>query len=184
MIVLRIVRASFFHEGEELVAPFDLTLGCGERAELNAPHGLGAALLARVCAGIVKPTTGDAYIADFDARLQPAQAKRCVAFVPADAPCDDFARSLELVAAAFRVEPRTARARAAEVTALLGENAYARSAALALVHDAALVVLDRPPAGVAGVLAALRPRAALVAAHVAPAAPQALPEVRALEVLR
>ncbi len=183
MIVLRIVRASFFHEGEELVAPFDLTLGCGERAELSAPDALGARLLARVCAGIVKPTTGCTYIADFDARLQPAQAKRCVAFVAGAAP-RDFAGSLELLAAAFRVEPRTARARAAEVMSVLGENAYARSAALALVHDAALIVLDRPPAGVAGVLAALRPGAALVEAHVAPAAPQPLPELRALEVLR
>ncbi len=186
MIVLRVVRASFVRDGEELVAPFSLELACGERAALFSPDARAAALTARIAAAVVKPTSGAAYVVDFDARLQAAQAKRCVAFVPllAEAP-KDFRRALAFYAAAFGVERDVACARAAEVLAVLGESAYAHHAALALSHDAALVVLDRPPFGVAETIAALRPGAAILSSCLAPARAPGLPSVeRALEVLQ
>lgn len=185
MTVLRVVRASFVRGGEELVAPFDLEQRCGERVELFSPDARAAALTARIAAAVVKPTSGAVFIGDYDARLQAAQAKRCVAFVPAgsEAP-PDFPRALDLYAAAFGVARAAARKRAAAILDALGSGGYARNAALALSHDAPLVVLDRPPPGVAEAIAAFRPGAAIFISSVAPAVAAEAPGAeRVLEAL-
>jgi ABC-type thiamine transport system ATPase subunit len=183
---LRVVRASFARDGYELLAPFDLVLAAGESAELAEPSARAASLAARIVGGIVKPTSGEVYVGDFDTRLQPAQAKRAVAFVPANAEADDdFARSLDLGAALHAVARAVALRRANEIFALLGRGGYARAAALALVHEAALIVLDQPPPGVAEALAALRPAAALIATRVASgSAPTPEREAPGLEIAR
>ncbi len=185
MTVLRIVRASFVRAGEELVAPFDLELRCGERTALFSPDARAAALTARIAAAVVKPTNGAAYIGDFDARLQPAQAKRCVAFVAASEPApENFGRALAFYAAAFDVDQAEALRRASEVTSALGSGAYARNAALALCHDSSLIVLDRPAPDVAETLARLRPHAAILCSLVASGAREARPGRRELEARR
>jgi len=167
--ILRIAGASFVRAGVELVAPFDFALRSGERAAIFSSNERAAGLIARIAAAVVKPTTGAAYIGDFDARLQPAQAKRSVAFVPAArrAP-DGFARALGFYAAAFGVAPDEAAERAREVIDALGDGTYARNAALALSHDAALIVLDRPPPSLSDILGDLRPHAAVLSSQVAP----------------
>jgi len=183
--VLRIVRANFVRAGEELVAPFDLDLRCGERATHFSADARAAALTARIAAAVVKPTTGSAYVADFDTRLQAAQAKRCVAFVPAnESEPGNFARALDFYAAAFDLERSETLRRAGEVTAVLGHGLYARNAALALCHETSLIVLERPAPGVVETLALLRPRAAILCSHVAPGNLETLAGERAVEALR
>jgi hypothetical protein len=185
MTVLRILRANFVRAGEELVAPFDLELRCGERATHFSADARAAALSARIAAAVVKPTTGTAYIGDFDTHLQAAQAKRCVAFVSASArESGTFALALDFYAAAFGLDHAEALRRANEVLSALGADAYARNAALALCHDTSLIVLERPAPGVVERLALLRPRAAILCSHVAPGTLETLAGERALEALR
>jgi hypothetical protein len=185
MTVLRILRANFVRAGEELVPPFDLELHCGELATHFSAGARGAALSARIAAAVVKPTTGAAYIGDFDTHLQAAQAKRCVAFVSAgEREPGNFARALDFYVAAFDVERGEGLRRANEVLSALGGGAYGRNAALALSHDPSLIVLERPAPGVVETLALLRPRAAILCSHVAPGTLEALAGERALEALR
>lgn len=173
--VLRATAACFSLRGCELVTPIDLALERGEQVEVVQPESRSASLAARICAGVVKPTAGSVCIEDYDTRLQPAQAKRSVSFVPAQAEAfvDDFLRSLLLYAALFEVERRDAARRVVEVEALLGRGPYAHAVALALSHDAPLIVLDQPPPAVRDAIALLRPQAAIVCARAGP--PQATP---------
>ncbi len=168
---LRVAAASFAREGRTLVAAFDLLVARGERMTLAQPSARAASIAASMCAALVKPSSGAVYVGDYETRLQPAQAKRLVAFVPADveAYAHDFPRALALRAALLEVPDELAARRARDVEALLGHGTYARAVALALCNEAALIVLDQPPPDVARAVAALRPFAALLSTSVAPA---------------
>jgi hypothetical protein len=170
-IALKIFGASFRRDGEELVAPFDLLLARTERRTLFQPTALAASIAARIAAAIVKPTAGVVYVGDFDARLQPAQAKRLVGFVPAGGFSDDahaFACEVKLRADVWGIPRTQARLRANVTLAALAEprDPYARAVALALVPQIALLVLDRPRADLRERIAALVPAAAVLATEV------------------
>ncbi len=169
--VLRAVRASFLRDGVELAAPFELVLDAGRRADIEQPSKVQASIAARLCSGIIKPSTGAVYIMDYDSRLQPSQAKRWVGFVEADGfagDARDFARRIALQAAVWSVDPKHAWTRAAAALAAFDDDrdAYVRAVALALVPDIALLVLDRPLAGVVDKVAGLRPSVTIVATRV------------------
>jgi ABC-type Na+ transport system ATPase subunit NatA len=150
--IFRAVDVSFVRDGIDLIAPFSLTLDAGAQAELVQPNARAASVAARICAAIVKPTHGVAYVGDFETRLQPPQAKRMVGFVDsAGFAGDDHALRCEVAfrAEVWNLDKRVAQHRATEVLAALGTGAYARAVALALVADVALVVLDQPEAALA-----------------------------------
>ncbi len=174
MTVLRALGASFARDGVPIVAPFDLVLASGETAALAMPTPLAASIAARICAAIVKPTTGVVYVGDYETRLQPPQAKRLVGFVDAAGfEGDAYAFGCE---AAFRadvwgLDSREARARAERVVAALGTGdakhaRYARAVALALVADVAALVLDQPPKRIVAAVRAVAPSAGIVRTHV------------------
>jgi ABC-type Na+ transport system ATPase subunit NatA len=166
--ILRVSDARFARGGCELVAPFSIDLAAGECGTILQPSEHAAKIAARIAAAIVKPTYGSVFVGDYDARLQPAQAKRLVGFVAA---CG-FAggsRSLErevrfradvwgLDAQALRRNAETIYAALESVVSL----PYAHAVALALAPDVAVIVLELPPTGVADALARLRPHAALL----------------------
>jgi hypothetical protein len=160
--VLRVVAARFVRAGSDLMAPFSLELGAGERATLGQPDAAAAAVAARVAAAVVKPTFGVVHVGDFDSRLQPAQAKRLVGFVAergfAGTP-HQFERELGFRADVWGVEGRTMVRAAAAILATLGDTldgAYARAVALALAPGVRLVVLERPPPGAFERIAAMQ----------------------------
>jgi ABC-type taurine transport system ATPase subunit len=174
---LRVEHASFVRDGVELVAPFSVALPAGGDATLAAPSGPAAAIVARICAAIVKPTFGTVYVGDFETRLQPPQAKRLVGFVDAAGFSGDahaFACEVAFRAEVWGLDRRAARARAADVLARLGRppgDAYASAVALALVADVRLVVLDRPPASVLPAIRDLVPAAGIVSVLTSAPAP-------------
>ena len=68
----------------DLVAVDDLTLKV-ERGEFFAvlgPNAAGKTTLIRVLAGLLKPTTGTARVAEFDVQADPLEARRRLAYVP------------------------------------------------------------------------------------------------------
>jgi ABC-type taurine transport system ATPase subunit len=174
---LRVEHASFVRDGSELVAPFSIALAEGEDATLDAPSGPAAAIVARICAAIVKPTFGTVYVGDFETRLQPPQAKRLVGFVDATGFTGDahaFACEVAFRAEVWGLDRRAATARAADVLARLGQpagDAYASAVALALVADVRLIVLDRPPAALLPTIRELVPAAGIVSVRIGAPSP-------------
>jgi len=174
---LRVEHASFVRDGVELVAPFSIALPEGGDATLDAPSAPAAAIVARICAAIVKPTFGTVYVGDFETRLQPPQAKRLVGFVDAAGFTGDahaFACEVAFRAEVWGLDRRAARARAGDVLARLARpsgDAYASAVALALVADVRLVVLDRPPAEFLPTIRELVPAAGIVSVRIGTPSP-------------
>ena len=166
--VLRVVAARFVREDTDLMAPFSLELGPGERATLAQPDAEAAAVAARVAAAVVKPTYGVVHVGDFDSRLQPAQAKRLVGFVPErgfrGGP-HAFERELGFRADVWGVDARAMQRAAGAALDALGDAldaAYARAVALALAPRVKLIVLERPPPGAFERIGALQAACALL----------------------
>lgn len=165
LTIFRAVDVSFVRAGIDLIAPFSLALDAGADADLIQPNARAASIAARICAAIVKPTLGVAYVGDFETRLQPPQAKRMVGFVDsAGFAGDDHALRCEVAfrAEVWNLDKSAAQNRANEVLAALGSGVYARAVALALVADVALVVLDQPKSGVARRVRSVAPGAAII----------------------
>lgn len=185
--MLRVVAARFVREGRDLLAPFSLELGAGERARLVQPDALGARVAARLAAGIVKPTFGAVTIGDFDSRLQPAQAKRLVGFVPHGGFRGSeraFAREIGFRADVWNVDVGAMTRAAGEILTALRTvplsataDAYARAMALALAPGVRLAVLELPPEGAIEMVATLRPGVAAVCTSIATDRPVAAPGV-------
>jgi ABC-type Na+ transport system ATPase subunit NatA len=169
VIVLRAVDASF--ERDDLtVAPFAFQLRAGERVDLPQPSARAASTAARMCAAIVKPSAGTIFVGDYETRLQPPEAKRRVGFVDAAGfPGDDHAFRCEVAfrADVWGLDRRAAQERARDVLAALGNDAYARAIALALVANIAVVVLDQPAGRFARGVRDLVPAAGIVRTRVA-----------------
>jgi ABC-type Na+ transport system ATPase subunit NatA len=174
--ILRAVDARFERAGEQLVAPLRFALRMGMQTTLPQPDERAASIAARLCAAIVRPTAGDIYVGEYETRLQPPQAKRLVGFVDAagfggDAHAFDCDASFR--AEVWGLDRAHARTRARRLLEELAprrggsREAYARAVALALVPMVALVVLDRPPPGMAERVRALVPEAGLLVTQVA-----------------
>ncbi len=174
---LRVEHASFVRDGSELVAPFSIALPDGGEATLDARSGPAAAIVARICAAIVKPTFGTVYVGDFETRLQPPQAKRLVGFVDAAGFTGDahaFACEVAFRAEVWGLDRSAASARASEVLARLGYpvgDAYASAVALALVAEVRLIVLDRPPEALVPRIRELAPAAGIVSVRIGAPSP-------------
>ena len=175
--VVRVLAARFVRDGRDLMAPFSLELQRGRRASLKQPDRVGAIVAARLAAAIVKPTYGSVTVGGFDSRLQPAQAKRLVGFVPHDpCDCDDraFKRELGFRADVWNVDRIVMQREALEIESALAPYAaagatkgFARAVALALSPGVEVAVLELPPFGAAAALAAIRPTLAIVETSVA-----------------
>jgi ABC-type Na+ transport system ATPase subunit NatA len=150
VIVLRAVDAGFSRD-DLIVEAFSFTLRAGESARVVQPNARAASIAARICAAIVKPSTGTVFVGEYETRLQPPEAKRRVGFVDAAGFEGDehgFRCEVAFRADVWNLDRNGAQERARHVLAALGDDAYARALALALVADVACVVLDQPPAGV------------------------------------
>ena len=147
MKILRATAVAFERDGTALIAPFSLSLEAGARGEVVQPNARAASIAARICAAIVRPSHGAVYVGEFETRLQPPQAKRLVGFVDAggfDGDLHALRCEIAFRADVWNLDVAAAQVRAAEILAVLGDGAYARAIALALVAEVALVVLDQP----------------------------------------
>lgn len=171
--VLRISEACFVRDGCELVVPFSIVLNPGERGTIAQTDERGAHVAARMAAAIVKPTCGSVFVGDFDSRVQPAQAKRLVGFVPAcgfSGGTRSLEREVRFRADVWDLDAQRMRHHAETIFAALKRTAtesYARAVALALAPGVALIVLETPPPGTADALARLQPDAALLVTRAA-----------------
>ena len=133
----------------EGVDPFSAEVAEGARVVREFPSERAAAIAARLAAGIVKPTSGAVFIGEYQTRIQPVQAKARVAFVARDTRSRSRAArsrgSPLFFADIYGIDRAEAERRARAALAALGGDDYARAVALALIREAPLLVLDRPP---------------------------------------
>ena len=166
MTLLRAMDVRFVRDATDLVTPFSFSLRAGETHELEQPSSYAAALAARLCGAIVKPTTGTLFVGDFDTRLQAPEAKRRIGFVDADGfegSEHAFACQVAFHADVWGLSPVRARRRADEGLAMLGPpTPGARAVALALVPEVSLLVLDRPTGALVERVRAVVPAAGIV----------------------
>lgn len=171
MTVLRATDVRFIRDQRDLVTPFSIALAAGETCDLLQPTPRSASIAARLCAAIVKPSSGRILVGDFETRLQAPQAKRRIGFVDArgfEGDAHAFACEIAFHADLWGVPKSLARARAnATLARLECDDPYARALALALVAEVSLVVLDLPEPDFARRVRELVPLAGIVRTHVA-----------------
>jgi hypothetical protein len=173
--VLRAVGACFARDGEVLAGPFSATLAPGASEVFTARDLREARIVARMAAGIVKPTTGSVSIGDYDPRVQPVQAKRLVAFSLGDdtgVTRANFDRAVVLRAALWGVDATGARAHALRMRAALGDESDALALAVALHQALPLVVLEVPRATLLEAVRRLLPDAAIFSTRVIETRPE------------
>ena len=152
------------------VDDLDLTVRAGELYALLGPNGAGKTTTLRMVAGLLAPDAGTISVFGVDARTDPTQAKRMMAWLPDDpmiygklSPLE----YLEFIAGLWSVPAKVARLRAEELLVLLDlwdhrhdlcEN-FSRGMkqkvglAGALVHEPRLLILDEPLTGLDAAIA-------------------------------
>src|SRR5688572_16510142 len=142
----------------------DLTVKAGEFYSLLGPNGAGKTTTLRMVAGLLPPDDGEIHICGIDARRDPVEAKRIVAWVSDEPMIYDKLTPyeyLEFVAGLWSLESRVAEARAQELMDWLGLAAHAHercegfskgmrqkvALAGALVHAPRVIILDEPLTG-------------------------------------
>jgi ABC-2 type transport system ATP-binding protein len=158
---LRALKKRF---GKPAVDGLDLTVRAGEFYALLGPNGAGKSTTLRMVAGLLPADSGEIHIFGVDARRNPIEAKRIVAWLPDEPQLYDKLdplEYLEFVAGLWGVEPRRAHESAESLLQILGlwENRRERcegfskgmkqkvALAGALVHDPRLLMLDEPLTG-------------------------------------
>ena len=150
--------------GRPAVDRLDLFVRAGEFYALLGPNGAGKTTTLRMVAGLLPADSGEIRIFGVDARKNPIEAKRIVAWLP-DEPMLydklDPIEYLEFVAGLWRVQPEAARARAEGLLKTLGLWPHRRercegfsrgmkqkvALAGALIHEPKLLMLDEPLTG-------------------------------------
>ena len=146
------------------VEALDLTIYGGEFYALVGPNGAGKTTTLRMVVGLLRPDAGTIRVDGIDALADPVAAKQITAWLSDEPMIYDKLTPyeyLEFVAGLWRIDARTAEARAHELLDWLGlaPNAHERcegfskgmrqkvALAGALVHDPKLIILDEPLTG-------------------------------------
>jgi len=146
------------------VEALDLTVYGGEFYALVGPNGAGKTTTLRMVVGLLRPDAGSICIDGIDALYDPVAAKQVTAWLSDEPMIYDKLTPyeyLEFVAGLWRIEPRAAEQRTAELIDWLGLSPHAHercegfskgmrqkvALAGALVHDPKLIILDEPLTG-------------------------------------
>src|SRR5216117_4372285 len=109
--------------GVEAVRGIAFRVAAGEVFGLLGPNGAGKSTTIGMLTTTIAPSGGSARVAGFDVASEPLAARRVSSVVFQDAVVDRALtgrRNLEIHARLWRVDPKTAEARIAELTDALG----------------------------------------------------------------
>jgi ABC-2 type transport system ATP-binding protein len=142
----------------------DLAVRRGEFYALVGPNGAGKTTTLRLVAGLLAPDAGTISVGGVNALADPVAAKRIMAWISDEPMIYEKLTPLEyleFIAGLWRIEARTAEARAHELLDWLGLSAHAQercegfskgmrqkvALAGALVHEPSVIILDEPLTG-------------------------------------
>jgi ABC-2 type transport system ATP-binding protein len=148
----------------EAVAGVDLHVGSGEIFGFLGPNGAGKTTTLRMLATLITPTAGEATVAGADLRRQPQLVRQRIGYVPQGGstdPAETGRGELVLQARLYGMSKADARARAAEILAVLdleaaadrGTGTYSGGmrrrldVGLGIVHRPLVLFLDEPTTG-------------------------------------
>jgi ABC-2 type transport system ATP-binding protein len=152
------------HFGRPAVDGLDLTVARGEFYALLGPNGAGKTTTLRMVAGLLAPDAGRIEVLGIDLAVDPAAAKRRIAYLPDDPMLYGKLKPteyLEFVAGLWGIDAKAAEPRARELLAWLDLEKHAHeltegfsrgmkqklALAGALIHDPELLILDEPLTG-------------------------------------
>ena len=161
---LRVTNLQKSYGGKLAVDHLGFEVRRGELYALLGPNGAGKTTTLRMVAGLLNADGGEIEIHGVDARKNPLDAKRLVAWLPDEPMLYDKLTAweqLEFVAGLWGIDARTAASRAEELLKMLGlwENRNDRCESFsrgmkqkcvlagALIHDPKLLMLDEPLTG-------------------------------------
>jgi ABC-2 type transport system ATP-binding protein len=150
--------------GRPAVDGLDLTVARGEFYALLGPNGAGKTTTLRMVAGLLAPDAGRIEVLGIDLALDPAAAKRRIAYLPDDPMLYGKLKPteyLEFVAGLWGIDAKAAEPRARELLAWLDLEKHAHeltegfsrgmkqklALAGALIHEPELLILDEPLTG-------------------------------------
>jgi ABC-2 type transport system ATP-binding protein len=150
--------------GRPAVDGLDLTVARGEFFALLGPNGAGKTTTLRMVAGLLAPDAGRIEVLGIDLAVNPAAAKRRIAYLPDDPMLYGKLKPteyLEFVAGLWGLDARSAEPRARELLAWLDLEKHAHeltegfsrgmkqklALAGALIHEPELLILDEPLTG-------------------------------------
>ena len=150
--------------GRPAVDGLDLTVARGEFYALLGPNGAGKTTTLRMVAGLLAPDAGRIQVLGIDLALDPAAAKRRIAYLPDDPMLYGKLKPteyLEFVAGLWGIDAGAAEPRARELLAWLDLEKHAHeltegfsrgmkqklALAGALIHEPELLILDEPLTG-------------------------------------
>lgn len=166
------MRDAAFDDRGRHAGPFSVALEAGAHHAATFASAREAAIVALMAAGLVKATSGQVFVDEFDPRVQPAHVKRLVGYVPHDLvghEFENFARYVDYRATLWDVERERAAARAYALLERLDgvHEAFAYPLVGALIASPKLLVLDRPQAAYARqILGVAGPETAIFSTHV------------------
>ncbi len=162
--MIRAVGLSKSYDSVTAVHHLDLEVGRGEIFGFLGPNGAGKTTTIRMLTGLLRPTSGQVWIAGHDIAEEPLAARAAVAYLPDTPYLYDKLTGREFihfVAGLYRVPPERVDRRVAEMLPLFeledraddlieGYSHGMRQKTLmisALVHDPELMFLDEPTVG-------------------------------------
>jgi len=133
----------------------------GEILGFLGPNGAGKSTTVKILTGIIRPTSGRAFVAGFDIVEQPLEAKKRLGYVPEQPVLYETltaAEFLEMVSCLHHLDPETTASRRDELLGLLGLgdarhqrlSAFSKGMkqkavlAAALLHRPQVLILDEP----------------------------------------
>jgi ABC-2 type transport system ATP-binding protein len=148
----------------EAVRGVDLEVGRGEIFGFLGPNGAGKTTTLRMLATLIRPTSGEAWIAGVDLARDPAEVRRRIGYVPQGGstdPAETGRGELVLQARLYGMPAKEAKARTAEVLEMLELESSADRAistysggmkrrldvGLGIVHRPRVLFLDEPTTG-------------------------------------
>lgn len=166
------MRDAAFERAGFRVGPFSVSLDPGERKTATFANNSGANVIALLAAGLVKATSGQVFVDEFDPRVQPVHVKRLTGYVPHDAlphEFSTFSRYIHYRASLWGIDPNEAMSRARIMSERLDgvHEAFAYPLIGSLLAAPKLLVLDRPQAAYAPqIIAVAGERTAIFSTHV------------------
>jgi ABC-2 type transport system ATP-binding protein len=159
--VIRVRDLHYAYGATPAVCGLSFDVAPGEVLGLLGPNGAGKSTTVKILTGLIRPTSGRAFVAGFDVVEQPLEAKHRLGYVPEQPALYDTltaAEFLEVVSALHHLDPATAGPRRDELLELLGLgearhqrlNAFSKGMkqkvvlAAALIHRPDVLILDEP----------------------------------------
>jgi len=160
---IRAVDITKYFDTQLVLDKINMTISKGEVVGLLGPNGAGKSTLMKVLTCYLPPTSGEAFIKDFDVLRQPDDIKKSVGYLPENNPLylEMYIREyLDFIAGLHKIGSKK-KARVSEIIDITGlgseqhkkigqlSKGYRQRVGLAqaMIHDPEVLILDEPTSG-------------------------------------